>query len=96
MKYSYTKRAQAHYGDWVVTVPDQVADDQKSYDGVAFPARRGDNATVRVVLRGDLYGLHTGGTGDMVVTSEDRKNRDRKYCQTCHQALKKALAHGSA
>ena len=79
MRYTYTRNAVAHYGDGSVIVPDQVAESQRDYDGVAFPAIRltalpgvrdpRAGAKVRVRLRGDLYGLHTPGTGDMRVVS---------------------------
>ena len=73
---------QAHTpsGQWIAIVPREVADDQRSYDGKTFPillirpyGKRspGDSETPRRArgkLRGDLYGLHTPGTGDMVVS----------------------------
>jgi hypothetical protein len=51
----------------LVEVPDEVADDQQAYDGMTFPVRRNGRRTGRAMLRGDLYGLNTSGTGDMVV-----------------------------
>jgi hypothetical protein len=82
MKYTYIQNTEAHYGRdeyQRAIVPDQVANDQRGWDGRAFPAKivshwgtKQPTRTVRVVLRGDLYGLHTGGTGDMIVTSEQR------------------------
>jgi len=53
----------------IVTVPDQVYQDQHGYDQAhqTFPVLRRDGSTVRAKIRGDLYGLHTVGTGDMVV-----------------------------
>ena len=51
----------------VVTVPDQVAADQKRFDGDVFPVIRRDGSRARARLMGDAYGLHTSGTGDMVV-----------------------------
>lgn len=54
-----------------VTVPDQVAAEQREFDGKSFPVlvRRPGNSPrkARATLRGDLYGLRTTGTGDMVV-----------------------------
>jgi hypothetical protein len=70
MKYTY-KNYQAQLGitgDGRKTciVPEEVADDQKSFDGKTFPAIfRGEK--IRVKLIGDDYGLHTSGTGDMIV-----------------------------
>lgn len=79
MRYTYIQQAVAHYGDGLVIVPDQVADDQRAYDGLAFPALRHTarpglrdpraGSKLRARLRGDLYGLHTTGTGDMRVVS---------------------------
>lgn len=60
-------------------VPDHVAANQKFWDesrkrfmavpcdcrGIPLPNKR----KLAVVLRGDLYGLHTTGTGSMVVSS---------------------------
>ena len=78
-RYTYKQHAMAHYGNGTVVVPDQVADDQRAYDGIAFPAVRHTalrgvrdpraGTKVRVRLRGDLYGLHTTGTGDMRVVA---------------------------
>lgn len=53
-----------------VEIPDQVSADQKKYDGKTFPAKLasyGAARIIRVKLRGDWYGLHTSGTGDMIV-----------------------------
>lgn len=82
MKYTYTQNSVAHYGRYGnlrAIVPDQVANDQRGWDGRAFPAKivshwgpKQPPRTVRVVLRGDLYGLHTWRTGDMIVTAEQR------------------------
>ena len=64
----FTARTQANRR---VILPDAVATDQRSWDGRTFMARRldGRGRWVRVRLRGDLYGLHTPGTGDPVVTA---------------------------
>jgi hypothetical protein len=73
-KYTLTRDgAQAHTvtGGRVV-VPDEVALDQEAFDGATFPVLRlhinGVPRKCRARLRGDLYGLHTPGTGDMVVS----------------------------
>lgn len=75
-RYTYNSHSCAHYGDDTVIVPDQVADAQADFDGRSFPAlrlhrwsSRPTGQRVRVYLRGDLYGLHTPGTGNMRVTS---------------------------
>ncbi|MFA7585043.1 MAG: hypothetical protein WCY11_02445 [Novosphingobium sp.] len=69
-KYTYIQRLAAHHTNGeIVTVPDQVAADQRGFDGRSFPLSDGR----RVYLRGDLYGLHTSGTGDMVVSSRPAK-----------------------
>ena len=64
---------------WIAIVPREVADDQVGHDGATFPILLirpygkwsfGDSKLPRKArgkLRGDLYGLHTPGTGDMVV-----------------------------
>ncbi len=69
--HTYTKQYAAHYNGAVVTVPDDVADHQREWDatGRSFMALRTDGSKVRVRLDGDAYGLHTPGTGDMVVKS---------------------------
>ena len=69
-KYTYTRQYEAHMGadkSGRAIIPDQVADNQKAYDGKTFPALI-NGVKVRVMLRGDLYGLHTAGTGDATVT----------------------------
>ena len=76
MTYTYDRLIAAHmighpdhdeYPYNVVTIPDQVADDQDAFDGKTFTAydRYGDEIPVR--LDGDAYDLHGSGTGDMVV-----------------------------
>ena len=50
-----------------VTIPDQVARDQREFDGKSFPVLRRDGSKARATLRGELYGLWTSGTGDPVV-----------------------------
>lgn len=51
-----------------VIVPDEVAEDQQQFDGRVFPVLGLDGKRRQAQLRGDLYGLHTPGTGDMVVS----------------------------
>jgi len=52
----------------LVKIPSQVFADQKGYDGQTFPVLRASNdKPARAMLRGDLYGLHTAGTGDPIV-----------------------------
>lgn len=75
----YNRGYTAHLGlsgDRVCVVPDAVAADQKAWDGRTFPAIvpagwRGTGTDksrkMRVKLVGDDYGLHTTGTGDIIV-----------------------------
>ena len=67
--YTFVRRSLARTvsGDFV-TVPDQVEEDQREFDGRTFPVERSDGRMARATLRGDLYGLDTPGTGDMVVS----------------------------
>lgn len=68
MNYTYNKNLEARStNDETVVVPDQVAADQKKYDGETIPVYL-DGSIVAATLRGDLYGLHTAGTGDMIVS----------------------------
>ena len=73
-KYTFDDGYQAHLGvtgQRTCIIPDQVADDQKAYDGKTFPAiiSRGYDRgkKIRVRLNGDDYDLHGSGTGDTVV-----------------------------
>jgi len=70
MKHTYNSGYEAHLGvtgDQRCIIPDQVADNQGAYDGKTFMARLAAGRSVRVRLNGDDYGLHTSGTGDVVV-----------------------------
>lgn len=68
MKYTYNAKYTAHtMSGGQVTIPDQVADDQKQFDGETFPVLRRDGSKGRAMLIGDEYGLHTSGTGEPVV-----------------------------
>lgn len=69
--YTYDRRYAAHMGNEVVTIPDEVAADQRAWDreGTAFPAVRGNGDEVMVRLDGEAYGLHTPGTGDPIVVA---------------------------
>ena len=79
IKHTYGRGYQARLGtigDRVCTIPDQVASNQDEYDGKTFVAivpagYRGTGTTtarkMRVRLVGEDYGLHTSGTGDVVV-----------------------------
>ena len=51
----------------VVTVPDEVAKNQDDYDGKTFPIIKSNGKRGRAKLMGELYGLNTPGTGDMIV-----------------------------
>ena len=69
--YTYNRRYAAWLGDEIVTVPDQIAADQRAHDvaGTVFPARLRHGNEVMVRLDGEAYGLHTWGAGDMRVVS---------------------------
>ena len=67
-KYTFTSKFLAHtLSGSEVTIPDQVADDQKGYDGETFIVIRENGSRARARLMGAEYGLHTSGTGDVVV-----------------------------
>ena len=52
----------------LVKIPYEVFADQKGFDGKSFPVMRASNGKpARAKLRGDLYGLHTSGTGEPIV-----------------------------
>lgn len=74
MQYTYDKRYAAHYGDTTVTVPDQVAGDQKGFalTDKSFPAIRKNGQKVRVRVDAEATGLWTPGTGDLRVKAERR------------------------
>ena len=76
MRYTYIRQYAARYSEQIVTIPDQVADNQLYYDGKTFPALRRDGSKVRVRLRGELYALGKSGTGDPVVTSPNAAHDD--------------------
>ncbi len=71
MKYTYTHHYQAHYGNSVVIIPDQVIDLQREYAQAdrSFPALRLDGSKVRVKIDAEATGLFTTGTGDPHVKS---------------------------
>lgn len=67
-KYSFDLKYQARtMSGGFVAIPDQVAMDQKGFDGETFPVLRKDGVKARARLMGDEYGLNTTGTGDPVV-----------------------------
>lgn len=55
-------------GDFV-EIPAEVDADQRGWNdaGASFPVIRRDGSKARAVIRGELYGLDTPGTGDTVV-----------------------------
>lgn len=73
MRYTYNQKWHAHRnyksGQYdTVIVPDQVADNQKDFDGMSFPALSlPGKKRVTVTLIGDDYDLNGSGTGDMCV-----------------------------
>lgn len=69
-RYTFERGHAAHYAGRIITVPDQVAQNQKAFDGKSFPAIDApgypwNGRAIRVRLDGEAYGLHTPGTGDM-------------------------------
>lgn len=54
-------------GDRRAVIPQEVAENQKEYDGKTFKALLQDGSWMRVKLVGDDYDLWGSGTGDMVV-----------------------------
>ncbi len=67
-KYTYSRNylARTVNGD-IVTIPDQIADLQREHVGQIFPVVKRNGIKARATLRGNLYGLNTGGTGDVIV-----------------------------
>ena len=69
--WTYSQRAEAHFGDTgrTVVIPDEIDEDQRLHDRqqTVFPALAvyGDRIDVR--LEGAAYDLHGPGTGDTVV-----------------------------
>jgi len=73
---TYSKSYQAHTTDGaIVSLPDEVFENQKTYavmdpedysiEEIEVRDRQGNR--LRALLRGDLYGLGTPGTGDPIV-----------------------------
>ena len=54
-------------GNRIAVIPQEIAKNQDLYDGKTFKALLPDGSWMRVKLVGDDYGLHTPGTGDMIV-----------------------------
>ena len=69
--YSYMSKFATFLGNEIVSVPDQIAEEQHYHDRAqtAFRARRRIGRTIIVRLDGEAYGLWTPGTGDMRVQS---------------------------
>lgn len=67
--YTYGRHYTARLGDKIVTIPDQIAANQRQHDRAetAFFAYTDRGERVRVRLDGNAYGLHTSGTGDVKV-----------------------------
>ena len=66
-KYTIGNRLSHTVNGGVVTVPDEVYDNQHDYDGKTFPVLKTNGKSGRAKLMGELYGLNTPGTGDMIV-----------------------------
>lgn len=72
-KFTFSSQTGWYYARTVngalVKIPYQVFADQKAFDGETFPVLRASNdKPARAKLRGDLYGLHTAGTGEPIVS----------------------------
>ena len=67
--YTWERKYAAWYRDFTVTVPDQVAEDQKGYArrNQTFPVIGVGGAKARARIDAEATGLFTGGTGDLVV-----------------------------
>lgn len=68
--YTYCRKFAAWLGDEIVTIPDQIADDQRDWDrrgNGAFYAIRANGRRVGVRLDPEAYDLHGSGTGDCCV-----------------------------
>jgi hypothetical protein len=83
-----------------VIVPDEVYHNQQYYsdNGIKFDVRAG-NDTATAILRGDLYGLNTPGTGDMIVeiapenpSSPEIDNGDDSYWLKVQQEAASSLS----
>jgi hypothetical protein len=77
MKHTYVRNYTVHLGltgDRQCIIPDQVADNQKNYDGKSFIAIEisvcgwlASKRNIRVRLIGDDYALYSTGTGEIIV-----------------------------
>ena len=67
--YSYKRKYAAHIlgGYGYVYLPDEVADNQKEWDGKQFPVLCSDGATMQVKLRADIYEFLGSVTVDAIV-----------------------------
>ena len=74
-KHTYTHGVIAHRANGFAIIPDAVVLDQKGWDASrksfkAIPCTSTGKVIAkgfRAILRGDLYGLHTAGTGDCTI-----------------------------
>jgi hypothetical protein len=64
--WTYKRNFAAWLGNEAVTIPDQIADNQRHHDevGTVFPALRYGDVSILVRLDGEAYRLHTTDTGD--------------------------------
>lgn len=71
MRHTYAMRHPAYFAGGIITVPDQVAAEQREYADAnrSFWAIRANGNRVRVRLNGSAYGLYTSGTGDIICKS---------------------------
>ena len=72
MNATYSKGYMAHTTNGhMVTLPDDVASDQAACDGLMIWVLTSSGDERLAVLRGDLYGLGSSGTGDPIVELQD-------------------------
>lgn len=72
--YSFSRNRAGWLNGAIVSVPDQIADAQREHDeaGTVFPVRGPNQDVVMVQLDGEAYGLHTAGTGDIILKDAPR------------------------
>ncbi len=80
-KYTYNRHFLANYAGRTITIPDQVAEDQRAWGQTekSFPAINPDRhpwhgSKVRVRLNAWPYGLFTTGTSDCACRAKSGRN----------------------
>lgn len=71
-KFTFNGNYAAHFGDKVVTIPDQVFNDQRGFAerDQSFSAILPGGARITVKLDAEAYDLFGSGTGDPIVIRE--------------------------